>query len=87
MRRAELSGSDAPVQAWFAGRQLGPWSAQWGARKGAARRTAARSAAAPPAAARPAADPTEALRSLAELHDRGIVTDEEFGRLKARVGH
>jgi hypothetical protein len=30
-------------------------------------------------------DPEAALRDLTELHERGIVTDEEFARLRARV--
>jgi hypothetical protein len=38
-----------------------------------------------PPARRPAADPEAALRDLADLHRRGIVTDDEFERLRARV--
>jgi putative oligomerization/nucleic acid binding protein len=37
-------------------------------------------------ARRPPADPQAALRDLTELHQRGIVTDAEFERLRARVG-
>jgi len=36
-------------------------------------------------ARRPAADPAAMLRELTELHERGIVTDDEFERLRARV--
>jgi hypothetical protein len=40
----------------------------------------------PPApAAAPAADPIERLTELAELRDRGILTDEEFAAAKAKV--
>jgi hypothetical protein len=36
-----------------------------------------------PAAAAP--DPTERLSKLAELHDRGVLTDEEFSAQKAKI--
>jgi hypothetical protein len=38
---------------------------------------------APPPA--PAPDPTTQLRELADLHDRGALTDQEFAAQKARV--
>jgi len=38
------------------------------------------------AAAQPAApDPTEQLSKLADLHDRGVLTDEEFATQKAKI--
>jgi hypothetical protein len=42
-------------------------------------------AAAAPAPAPAAEDPYEALRKLAELHDQGILTDEEFAAQKAKI--
>lgn len=39
----------------------------------------------PVAAAPPAADPIEQLKSLAQLHDAGVLTDEEFAVQKARI--
>jgi hypothetical protein len=39
-----------------------------------------------PGPARRVTDPEAALRDLTELHERGIVTDDEFQRLRARVG-
>jgi hypothetical protein len=39
--------------------------------------------AAPEAA--PAEDPIEMLKKLAELHDQGILTDEEFAQQKAKL--
>jgi hypothetical protein len=32
------------------------------------------------------ADPEATLRDLTDLHSRGIVSDEEFERLRARIG-
>jgi hypothetical protein len=46
----------------------------------------------PPDAAQPAApasageaDPTEELKKLAELHEQGILTDEEFAAKKKQI--
>jgi hypothetical protein len=41
----------------------------------------------PPASAQPAApaDPTEELKKLAELHEQGILTDEEFAAKKKQI--
>jgi len=36
-------------------------------------------------AAPPAPDPMAQLRELAELHDQGILTDEEFAAQKAKI--
>ncbi|HXX88679.1 MAG TPA: SHOCT domain-containing protein [Acidimicrobiales bacterium] len=37
------------------------------------------------AAQAPAEDPYEQLKKLAELHDQGILTDEEFAAQKAKI--
>jgi hypothetical protein len=39
----------------------------------------------PPPAAAPSDDPVERLTELAQLRDRGILTDEEFAAAKAKV--
>ena len=39
----------------------------------------------PPAAAPPAPDPIERLSELAELRDRGVLTEEEFAAAKRRI--
>jgi hypothetical protein len=39
----------------------------------------------PPPAAAPSSDPVERLTELAELRDRGVLTDEEFAAAKAKV--
>jgi Short C-terminal domain len=36
-------------------------------------------------AAAPAADPVEQLKELAELRDKGVLTDEEFAAQKAKI--
>ena len=40
---------------------------------------------APAAAAPPAEDPIEKLKELGQLHEQGILTDEEFASEKAKV--
>ena len=37
------------------------------------------------AAAAPAADPIEQLKELGQLHDSGVLTDEEFAAQKAKL--
>lgn len=39
----------------------------------------------PPPAAAPEPDPIERLKELGELHDSGVLTDEEFAAQKAKV--
>ena len=39
----------------------------------------------PPPAAAPSSDPVQRLTELAQLRDRGILTDEEFAAAKAKV--
>jgi Short C-terminal domain len=33
----------------------------------------------------PRANPAETLRKLTELHERGVITDDELKRLRARL--
>ena len=39
----------------------------------------------PPPEAAPAPDPIEQLKQLGQLHEQGILTDEEFAREKAKI--
>jgi len=40
---------------------------------------------APAPAAAPAADPIAQLKDLAQLHDQGVLTDDEFAAQKAKI--
>ncbi len=40
---------------------------------------------APPPAAAPAEDPMEKLKELGQLHESGVLTDEEFSAAKAKI--
>ena len=42
-------------------------------------------AAAAPVAAAPATDPMERLKELGQLHEQGVLTDEEFTAEKAKI--
>ena len=84
MRSAAITGRTDTIGAWCAGRQGGRWAEQ--TVRAALPTAAPKARRNPPAARAPAgADPAEALRELSELHQRGIVTDAEFERLRARL--
>jgi putative oligomerization/nucleic acid binding protein len=70
MRTAAITGRTDNLATWFAGRQGGRWAEQ------------TVRAAIPTAAAHV---PTETLRDLAELHERGVLSDAEFESLRARL--
>jgi hypothetical protein len=72
-RTAAITGRTDTVNAWFADRQGGRWAEQ---------KVQAAFPNLPPYDRRPPTDRTEALRQLAELHERGIITDAEFERLR-----
>ena len=80
IRRAAITGrTDTIDPSWFAGRQGGRWVEQTV--------RGAMPTAAPPAPTTEAAgvDPTEKLRELTELHERGVLTEAEFEDLRARL--
>ena len=70
MRAEAITGRTDYVDQWFAGRQFGRWVYQ-----------PARGAAPPP----PTADPAKSLKTLNELHERGVVSDAEFEALRNRI--
>jgi hypothetical protein len=70
MRAEAITGRTDYVDQWFAGRQFGRWVYQ-----------PARAVATPP----PTADPAESLKTLTELHERGVVSDAEFETLRNRI--
>lgn len=81
-RTAVISGTATAVSGNVARRQNDRWAAQQAPAE-------APPVAAPPApvAAAPAAaeDPIEKLKQLGELHQAGVLTDEEFAAAKAKV--
>jgi hypothetical protein len=81
IRTAAVTGRTDNLATWFAGRQGGRWAEQ--TVRGAIP-TAAAHRPVTPREPRPA-DPTETLRELTELHERGIVSDAEFEDLRARL--
>jgi Short C-terminal domain len=70
IRRAAITGRADSVHAWFAGRQGGRWVEQ-----------TVRAAMPKPARA----DPAATLGELTDLHASGVITDEEFNKLRARL--
>ena len=75
MRSAAITGSTDVVPKQLLGRQGGRWAQQWldssvpGGRASAA----------------PAADHGARLRTLDDLHRRGLLTDEELERARAKL--
>ena len=81
IRSAAITGRTDNLATWFAGRQGGRWAEQT---VRDAIPTAAAQGPVTPREPRPA-DPTETLRELTELHERGVVTDAEFENLRTRL--
>jgi Short C-terminal domain len=79
IRTAAITGRTDTINAWFAGRQGGRWAEQ--TVRAAVPTEAARAQSAPAASA----EPTETLRELTELHQRGVLTEAEFEGLRARL--
>ena len=84
MRRFAITGRTDTIGAWCAGRQGGRWAEQ--TIRAAFPTAPPQDQGTPPAGGDAArADPAETLRELAELHQRGVVTDDEFEGLRARL--
>ena len=75
-RTAVIAGTASTVSGRVQRRQNARWAEE---DQGAA------SAQAPPQAAAPAADPIAQLKELGELHESGVLTDEEFAAQKAKI--
>ncbi len=76
-RTAVVAGTATSVSNRVSRRQAERWS-----QEGQESAPAPAAQAAPPAAA---PDPIERLKELGELHDSGVLTDEEFAAQKAKV--
>lgn len=71
MRSVAITGNADAINSWFGRSEAGRW--------------AARTAGASMPTRTPEARRGEALRSLKELRERGVVTDAEFERLRRRL--
>ena len=77
-RTAVIAGTATSVSNRTSRRQQGRWAAQEQQQQAAA--------APPPApAAAPEKDPIERLKELGQLHESGVLTDQEFAAEKAKI--
>ena len=83
VRTAAVAGTATAVSNRVSRRQGRRWSQQDAEPEPEPTYAAPAQAPPPPAAAAP--DPIQQLKDLADLKDRGILTDEEFAAQKARI--
>jgi Short C-terminal domain len=81
-RVAVASGTATAVSNRVSRRQAGRWANQG---QGAPAYLAETPQAAPEPAAAPAPDPIQQLKELGQLHQQGVLTDEEFAAQKAKL--
>ncbi|MGC2375555.1 MAG: SHOCT domain-containing protein [Solirubrobacteraceae bacterium] len=82
-RTAVVAGTATTVSNRVSRRQQGRWAAQ--EEQQTATQPQPQAYAPPPAAPAPEADPMERLKELGQLHESGVLTDEEFAAAKAKV--
>ena len=80
-RTAVVAGTATAVSGRVARRQQNRWAAQ----EAPAYQEQAPPPPPQPAAAPPAPDPIERLKELGQLHEQGVLTDEEFAAQKAKL--
>jgi hypothetical protein len=78
-RTAVVAGTATAVSGRVSRRQQGRWAAQ------EEQQMAAQAPAEPAAAPVQEEDPMEKLKQLGELHESGVLTDEEFAAAKAKI--
>jgi Short C-terminal domain len=83
-RVAVASGTATAVSNRVSRRQASRWADQ-GQGAPAYMAEADQGQAAPPPPQAPAADPIQQLKELGELHQQGVLTDEEFAAQKAKL--
>jgi hypothetical protein len=83
IRSVAITGRTDSANAWFADRQGGRWAEQTVRSAFPPGMSGARRAPRPGAAA--PADPAARLRELDVLRERGVITDAERSRLRARI--
>ena len=79
-RTAVVAGTATSVSNRVSRRQQGRWAGQEQQQMAAA--PPPQAYAAPPA---PEADPIERLKELGQLHESGVLTDQEFADAKAKI--
>ena len=85
-RTAVVAGTATAVSNRVSRRQANRWSDQNEAQYASSNRRQQQYYEPPPAPAPPAApDPIEQLKELADLKDKGILTEEEFSAQKAKI--
>jgi hypothetical protein len=80
-RTAVIAGTATSVSNRVSRRQANRWAAQ----DASSEPQYAQAPPPPPPAAAPSSDPVQRLSELAELRDRGVLTDEEFSAAKAKI--
>jgi len=81
-RTTVIAGTATAVSGRVAHRQQGKWAAQEQQQMEAQQQQMAAQA---PAAPVQEEDPMQRLKELGELHDSGVLTDEEFAAAKAKI--
>jgi hypothetical protein len=85
-RTAVIAGTATAVSNRVNRRQEGRWAQQeqrqWEEQQG---QMAGQAPPQPVAAAPPEEDPMDRLKKLGDLHDSGVLTDEEFATAKAKI--
>ncbi len=82
-RTAVVAGTATTVSNRVSRRQQGRWAAQEQQQTAAAPPQQAYAAPPPPPAQE--ADPIERLKELGQLHESGVLTDQEFADAKAKI--
>ena len=82
-RTAVVAGTATAVSNRVSRRQANRWSQQ--DEEQYQQQAAAQQAAPPPPAASPETDTIAQLKQLGELHEQGILTDDEFAAQKAKL--
>jgi hypothetical protein len=80
-RTAVVAGTATAVSNRVSRRQANRWAAQ----EAPAYQEQAPAYQQPPPAAAPPPDPIEQLKELGQLHEQGVLTDEEFAAQKAKL--
>lgn len=84
-RTAVVAGTATTVSNRVSRRQEGRWAAQEQQQTAAAPPQQAYAAPPPPPPPAQEADPIERLKELGQLHESGVLTDQEFADAKAKI--